>query len=277
MLRNAVALAALACAGSAVAQTSNCMNIGGGMVHCDNMGTNGTSSSTDCTSIGGGMVTCNTMGTVQPTPDMSHPQTNGTALNFIGDLLARSQERSFQKKVAQMLAAGDCQSAANLAFAHRRFDMSNQIRRSCATNRPPDAISAEQFMAGQPLPPAGSTRPQGSQQPPVAFDLWCEGTETKTSKSGLQEIHYSRLFRISLDSGRFCDGDCATTQVLAKVDPYAITFYDTPISPNGYFSQQSINRENGELVQMSVGVDGSRGVLAKCERRAFSGFPQRQF
>jgi len=62
MLRNAVALAALTCAGGAVAQTSNCMNIGGGMVHCDTIGPSGSMSSTDCTNIGSGMTTCNTVG-----------------------------------------------------------------------------------------------------------------------------------------------------------------------------------------------------------------------
>jgi hypothetical protein len=154
MLRNAVALAALACAGSAVAQTSNCMNIGGGMVHCDNMGTNGTSSSTDCANIGGGMATCNTTGTGQPMPDMSRPQTNGTTLNFIGDLMARSQERSFQKKVGQMLAAGDCIGASTFAHTHGHEAQSDQILQSCQFNQPAPSTAATVSQRGtaQPIP-----------------------------------------------------------------------------------------------------------------------------
>ena len=124
-------------------------------------------SSTDCMSMGGNMATCNTMDTSQPersspTPDMSRPQTGGTTLNFIGDLVARSQERSFQKKVGQMLANGDCQGAANLAFAKGRFDMSNQIRRSCqpkAAEIAPEIVTMEQFMTGTPLPPAPTFDP----------------------------------------------------------------------------------------------------------------------
>ena len=242
------------------------MNMGGGMVHCDSMGPNGSMSSTNCTGTGGGMATCNTMDMSQPqrtspTPDMSHPQTNGTALNLIGDIMARSQERSFQKKVGQMLAAGDCIGASTFAHTHGHEAQSDQILQSCHFN--------------QPAPGTAATVTDG-QQTPTAFDLWCDGTETKTSKAGLQEIHFTRLYRINLENGRYCDGDCATTQVLAKVDQYRITFYDS-YGPTGFGSERSINRENGEFVEMAVRPDGTNGVLAKCERRPFSGFPQRQF
>ena len=143
------------------------MNMGGGMVHCDNMGTNGSTSSTNCTAMGSSTSNCTTMPMGQPqiappTPDMSRPQTDETALNFIDDLVARSQERSFQKKVGQMLAAGDCQGAANVAFAKGRFDLSNEIRRSCAPKPSPggaETLTAEQFMAGQPAPTFDPSKP----------------------------------------------------------------------------------------------------------------------
>ena len=167
MFRAAVALATLACASEAIAQTSNCITMGGGMVHCHTMGRNGSMSSTDCMSMGGNMATCYTMDMSQPqrsnpTPDMSHPQTGGTTLEFIGDLIARSQERSFQKKVGQMLASGDCQDAANLALARGRFDMSNEIRRSCqpkAAEAAPETITTQQFMAVMPSPAAPLSDP----------------------------------------------------------------------------------------------------------------------
>jgi len=276
MLRTSVVLAALACTGSAVAQTSNCMNIGGGMVHCDSIGPNGSSSSTDCTSIGGGMATCNTTGTAQPTPDISRPQTNGTALNAIGDLIARSQERTFQSRISEMLAAGDCHGAANLALAHQRFDLSNQIRRSCVANQTPDAISAEQFMAGQPLPPGGVMQSQGSRQLPAAFDLWCEGKQTEFTKEGPLETVFTRIFRIDLASGRYCDGDCTSTRAIFRVEDNKITFFDS-FSQSGLGSEQSVNRETGELFEGRIGVDATTLSFGQCERRPFSGFPQRQF
>lgn len=152
MFRSALALAALACAGDAVAQTSNCMTMGGGMVHCDNMGANASTSSTNCTSMGGEMATCNTMEMGQPqrsnpTPDLSRPQTNGTALNFVGDLVARSRERSFQKKVRQMLAAGDCIGASTFAHTQGHEAQSDQILRSCQFNKP--ALDTAETASGQ--------------------------------------------------------------------------------------------------------------------------------
>jgi hypothetical protein len=207
------------------------------------------------------MATCNTTGTGQPTPDMSRPQTNGTALNFIGDLMARSQERTFQRRISEKLAAGDCQAAANLAFAHERFDLSDQIRRSCAAS----PVSA----------PADLTDGQRST---AAFDLLCEGTETRISKAGVQEVAFSRSFRLNLASGRYCDGDCTSTRAIFRVEDTKITFYDTyrDTYPS-YGGEQSVNRENGELFEGHIGVDGTTMANGRCERRPFSGFPQRQF
>ena len=132
----AATLALLAGAGDAVAQTSNCMDMGGGMTHCDNMGSNGSTSSTNCTNMGGGMATCNTMDMSQPqrtypTPDMSRPQSNGTTLSFIGDLIARSRDRSFQKKLNERLSSGDCNGAATFALLNGRDVLSDQIHHYC--------------------------------------------------------------------------------------------------------------------------------------------------
>lgn len=135
--RKALALAALAFASSAFAQTtSTTMDMGGGMTHVDTMGPNGAMSSSNCMNMGGGIATCNTMDMSQPqrtypTPDMSRPQTNGTTLNFIGDLIARSRDRSFQKKLNEKLSSGDCDGAATFALLNGRDVLSEQIHRYC--------------------------------------------------------------------------------------------------------------------------------------------------
>jgi len=98
-----IVLAALNCAGDALAQSTNCMNVGGGIVHCDTM------------------------------PDMSHPQTGGSnTIGVIADAIARSNERAFQKKVGALLAKGDCVAAAKLAFAKGRLELGNQIGAACS-------------------------------------------------------------------------------------------------------------------------------------------------
>lgn len=96
MFRTALALAALAYAGDAVAQSTTCMDMGGGMVHCD--------------TIRGG----------------------GKTIGVIADLIARSNERSFQKKVGALLAKGDCAGAAKLAFEKGRLELGNQISAACS-------------------------------------------------------------------------------------------------------------------------------------------------
>lgn len=137
MLRTAVAIAAFTCASGAFGQsTSTTLDMGGGMTHVDTMGPNGAMTSSNCTNIGGGIATCNTLDLSRPrrnnpTPDTSRPQNDGTPLNFIGDLLARSQERSFQKKVSKMIADGDCRGAATFALFSGRETLSDEIHRYC--------------------------------------------------------------------------------------------------------------------------------------------------
>ena len=125
------------------------------MTHVDTLGPNGAMSSSNCMNMGGGMATCNTM-------DMGHPQKGGSTLNIIGDLVARSQERSFRKKVGQMLSAGDCNGAANFALANERLDESTEIRRSCQpkpAETEPETITVEQFLAGMALAPPPTSDP----------------------------------------------------------------------------------------------------------------------
>ncbi len=135
---------------------SNCMDMGGGMVHCDTMGSNGSMSSSDCMNMGGSMATCNTMRmgqpqTGNPSVDMSRPQTSGVARSIIGDLIIRSQEKSFQKKLSKLLLEGDCDGAYREAFINQQFELASQIQRSCqlpAKVKAPETLTAEQFMAG---------------------------------------------------------------------------------------------------------------------------------
>lgn len=119
--RTVIVLAALTCAGDAVAQSTNCMNMGGGIVHCDTM------------------------------PDMSHPQTGGgNTIGVIADAIARSNERSFQKKVGALLAAGDCMGAAKLAYAKGRLELGNQISAACSQRQ--GSVAPQPSTADRSLP-----------------------------------------------------------------------------------------------------------------------------
>ena len=137
---NAVlALVSVALASGAFAQsTSTTMDMGGGMTHVDSMGPNGAMSSSNCMNMGGGMSSCQTMDMSQSqrtyhTPDMSHPRTaGGNTISVIAGLIARSNERSFQKKVGALLAQGDCGGVAKMAFDKGRLELGNQINAACS-------------------------------------------------------------------------------------------------------------------------------------------------
>lgn len=161
--RIVAALTALACSVEATAQSSNCMAMGG-MVHCDNMGTNGSMSSTNCTALGGGMAHCDTTGLGSGGARSS----NGESSSLIGMLISHAQEQSFQKKVSKMMAAGDCQGAVRLAVSNGRVAMGDQIRRSCTPTRagkPDEDIAPQQLPVDRtvsrgavPLPSPANTR-----------------------------------------------------------------------------------------------------------------------
>lgn len=113
------------------AQTTNCMNLGGGLAHCDTIGANGLSS-TDCMAMGSAMVNCNTIGGGRLSAPKSYPNDDGFAAGqAIGNMINRLRENSFRKKVGQMVASGDCQGAAQLALSKGRIEMGATIIQSC--------------------------------------------------------------------------------------------------------------------------------------------------
>lgn len=166
MLRTALAIAALTCASGAFGQsTSTTMDMGGGMTHVDTMGPNGAMTSSNCMNIGGGIATCNTLDLSRPrrnnpTTDTSRPQTDGSPLGFIGDLIARSQERSFQKKITRLLDSGECMQAHFLALSYHYQDLSDQILHSCHIGRAApvaaDKPAAKQLVPVAPVVPVGA-------------------------------------------------------------------------------------------------------------------------
>jgi hypothetical protein len=138
ILRRGLMLVAIAYAGGAAAQTtSTTMEMGGGMTHVDTVGPNGAMSSSNCMNVGGGMTSCQTMDMSQPqrsspTPDMSQPRAGGTStLGLIAGAIARSNERSFQKKIGHLISQGDCNGAAKLAYSKGRIELGNQVRARC--------------------------------------------------------------------------------------------------------------------------------------------------
>ncbi len=98
--------------GEAQAQmsSSNCMSMGGGMVHCDTMQM-GNSGSVETSGGDDG--------------------STALVLQGLGDLLGFNGEKSIRKKVGKMLADGDCQGATRYALEKGRMELANQVTQMC--------------------------------------------------------------------------------------------------------------------------------------------------
>lgn len=88
--------------------------------------------STNCMAMGSNMVHCDTM-------DMTQPGNDGGAVlgRGIGELIARSRENSFRKKVGEMLANNDCVGASRFAYQKGRLELGAAIAQYCSSYRTP--------------------------------------------------------------------------------------------------------------------------------------------
>ena len=125
----AIAFAVVLGGSETMAQTSNCMAMGGGMVNCRSSD----GSMTNCMGMGPDMATCQTTGGANAGSD----EADAMLLRGIGSLIGRISDGPFRKHVGQMLASGDCQGAANYAFAKGKLEMGNSILQTCRTYSAP--------------------------------------------------------------------------------------------------------------------------------------------
>lgn len=108
---------------SATAQT-NCMSMGPNMVQC--YGADG--SSTNCMAMGPNMSHCDTVG------GQSRPraqEASGDDDSLLDELMPW-RVANFRKKLGKMIAAGDCQGAAKLAYEKGKLELGAQISRTCS-------------------------------------------------------------------------------------------------------------------------------------------------
>jgi putative hemolysin len=111
---------------TANAQSTNCMAMGSNMVQC--YGADG--SSTNCMAMGPNMAHCDTIGgQSQPRAPQANASDNGGS--WLDDLMPW-REGNFRKKIGKMIAAGDCQGAAKLAYEKGRLELGAQIAKTCS-------------------------------------------------------------------------------------------------------------------------------------------------
>lgn len=120
-----IAAATLAFSGQALAQSTTCMDMGGGMMTCNTSTPQG-NVHTQCMRHGT-IIDCNSTGGNQAaSQDSGYILGQGLASLFQG-----ISERRFRAKVGEMLAAGDCRGAAAYAFEKGKLEIGQSITRQC--------------------------------------------------------------------------------------------------------------------------------------------------
>ena len=84
-----------------------------------------------------------------------------------------------------------------------------------------------------------------------------------------------RTFRIDLNSRRYCEADCSTTNSLDEFSDTIIYLKFTNLLKR--FEAISINRETGNFDDMSEIGSIRSDQMGKCEPAPFTGFPARKF
>lgn len=97
---------------------------------------------TNCTTIGNN-TSCHTMG------GNDYRRNDGAVGQGLSDLIAGINERRVRSQVGKLLAEGDCEGAARLAFEKGRLEMGLAIREQCAPSpaRLPSVELARQLQA----------------------------------------------------------------------------------------------------------------------------------
>lgn len=194
------------------AQTTNCMAMGGGLAHCDTIGSNGLSS-TDCMAMGSTMVNCNTIGSGGLSAPQSYPNDGGFAAGqAIGNMINRLRENSFRKKVGQMVASGDCQGAAQLALSKGRVEMGTEIAQSCRQAR--QSTSGEKEISADPATLEDQLRRMAtSTRTPIVVDRL-------TTISKVEAIGTQLLFTATVASNDMTMSDATRSRLINNICAY---------------------------------------------------------
>lgn len=111
----------------------------------------------------------------------------------------------------------------------------------------------------------------------AVFNLICTVQGTYFDKKQQDGGSFPVEYRIDLAEGRFCVGTCDETHPIAKAT--ATDFYLVAKSYEDGSNKEfiKINRESGSYVWILGAPPSEVRLIGECEKRPFSGFPQRKF
>lgn len=112
------------------------------------------------------------------------------------------------------------------------------------------------------------------------FNLVCAGEVKSFGAGEAGSEPFETIYRVDLDSGTWCEGECSEQKPLAKVTGTTLIFEDE--LEEGATSRTErmsmVSRETGELLSKSITL-ASYGKLSlfytgQCEAAPFTGFPE---
>jgi hypothetical protein len=116
----------------------------------------------------------------------------------------------------------------------------------------------------------------------AAFNLVCSGTETYSDNmapSSARERPFSVTYRVDLNAGRWCSGECPETLAIYRVTERQITLTSNEAQRKNTVDwiHIDINRESGRLSADTVLKTSFYIRDGQCRPAPFAGFPTRKF
>ena len=112
------------------------------------------------------------------------------------------------------------------------------------------------------------------------FNLVCAGEVKSFGAGEAGSEPFETIYRVDLDSGTWCEGECSEQKPLAKVTGTTLTLEDelTEGATSRSERMSMVSRETGEFVSKSITL-ASYGRLSlfyrgQCEVAPFTGFPE---
>lgn len=108
----------------------------------------------------------------------------------------------------------------------------------------------------------------------ATFNLVCSGNALVWFNGKSHTEAYESTFRVDLRAGRYCAADCEETKAIQRVTPTEIVFLSRS---DPEFREMKVNRASGAYQNVAHDGRGGQSFRGQCQRRAFTGFPTRQF
>lgn len=112
----------------------------------------------------------------------------------------------------------------------------------------------------------------------AAFNLVCAGHQEARGVMFSEDKDYSTVFRVDLDQGKWCEGDCKRVNDIVRVEPSTIVLRDISKGdhPRTYRESETLDRVTGKHSRWVANKEGRDPFdvtwKGQCQLQPFTGF-----